>query len=386
MSRELSERLVDRVHAAALDPEGWPEALRGIARFVGADAVILGIHDVAAPIGADGSRFVTAVGLPPAALGEFRRRFVHPETNVLVRQLTAVAPAIPVPRGQLQDGQTYRSSEIYRTILKPAGYDPVVFGCAAIQDGLASPVSFLRRATRPDFDAPEIARIATVLPHLGRAMRTAIRLESTRARRDRAEVTLDRVHVPVATVTVERTLLFANAAMSAWLDGSRVLDTRHGRLHARDPRTDAALGRLLARIGATGAQPGPPAELGLPAGPHNPPATLTLTALPSGALRSDGRHLLVTIASDAAGPGPRTLAIPAAYGLTPRETALVHALVDTGGLAAAAQAVGMKVVTARNHLKRIFAKTDTRSQVELVRLVLTGGPRPRDAGAENAVA
>lgn len=386
MSRDLVERLVENLHTAALDSDVWPEALDTVARFVGADAVILGIHDITAPIGVAGSRFVAASGLAPRALDEFRRRFVHPETNVLVRKLSTVPEATPVPRHRLQDTATYRNSDIYKTILKPAGYDSVVFGCACVRDGMASPVSFLRRGTRRDFDTPAIARIAEVLPHLRRAMRTAIHLHQERMRRDQAEAALDAMTVPIAIVTPERSLLSANRSMQEWLQLQSPLATRHGRLHARDPRTDAALAKVLHRMRGAGVRLGAPAELAIPPGPQGPSATLTLTALPTDGWQTDRGEIVVTITSAPAARAALTTTIPAAYCLTPRETALVHALVEAGNLAEAAQRLGMKVVTARNHLKRIFSKTDTRSQVELVRLVLTGGARHAGADAAETIA
>jgi DNA-binding CsgD family transcriptional regulator len=58
------------------------------------------------------------------------------------------------------------------------------------------------------------------------------------------------------------------------------------------------------------------------------------------------------------------------YGCTPREAALAHTLAQGRTLAEAAGALGISVHTARTHLKRVFRKTGTRRQAELLRLVL----------------
>lgn len=57
------------------------------------------------------------------------------------------------------------------------------------------------------------------------------------------------------------------------------------------------------------------------------------------------------------------------FGLTPAEARLALALADGTGLAAAAHANGIRVSTARAHLKAIFGKTDTHRQAELVALL-----------------
>jgi DNA-binding CsgD family transcriptional regulator len=65
------------------------------------------------------------------------------------------------------------------------------------------------------------------------------------------------------------------------------------------------------------------------------------------------------------------------FGLT-RMEALVAAEIFRGeGLQAAADALGIGVTTARTHLQRIFGKTGTRKQAELVRIIARTYPLVR---------
>lgn len=57
------------------------------------------------------------------------------------------------------------------------------------------------------------------------------------------------------------------------------------------------------------------------------------------------------------------------YGLTAQERRLAVLLYEGAALPAAAKAIGIEVSTARSHLKNIFAKTGTRRQTELVRVL-----------------
>lgn len=61
-----------------------------------------------------------------------------------------------------------------------------------------------------------------------------------------------------------------------------------------------------------------------------------------------------------------------AYGLTPAEIRLAWLLVGDYSLAEAATQLGITVATARTVLKRVLAKTGTRRQASLVRLLLSG--------------
>ena len=62
------------------------------------------------------------------------------------------------------------------------------------------------------------------------------------------------------------------------------------------------------------------------------------------------------------------------YGLTPAEERLARLIVQGLRLHEAEAALGIRHSTARTHMKRIYAKTGTHRQVELVRLLITGHP------------
>ena len=66
----------------------------------------------------------------------------------------------------------------------------------------------------------------------------------------------------------------------------------------------------------------------------------------------------------------------ATYGCTAREATLAGALTDGCTLAEAATTLGISIHTARTHLKRVFRKTGTSRQTELLRLVLLAQDRP----------
>ena len=59
------------------------------------------------------------------------------------------------------------------------------------------------------------------------------------------------------------------------------------------------------------------------------------------------------------------------FGLRPSEARLALALSRGLSIADAAHALGLTLETARNYSKKIYAKTGTRGQSDLVRLILT---------------
>jgi DNA-binding CsgD family transcriptional regulator len=60
------------------------------------------------------------------------------------------------------------------------------------------------------------------------------------------------------------------------------------------------------------------------------------------------------------------------YGLTPMEAEVGSRLAQGMSLSEIRDALGVTIHTVRGHLKRLFAKTDTHRQAELVRVMLAG--------------
>jgi DNA-binding CsgD family transcriptional regulator len=83
--------------------------------------------------------------------------------------------------------------------------------------------------------------------------------------------------------------------------------------------------------------------------------------------------------------GPTPQSTMAYFGLTPAEAKVAREIVQGDGLARCARRLGIRVTTARSHLKHVFEKTETRRQADLVRLLLSCGSGHLAAGAPPGV-
>ena len=61
--------------------------------------------------------------------------------------------------------------------------------------------------------------------------------------------------------------------------------------------------------------------------------------------------------------------IAATFKLTPAEMRVLMMIVQVGGVSEVAPVLGVSEATMKTHLQRIFAKTDTGRQADLVKLV-----------------
>lgn len=149
------------------------------------------------------------------------------------------------------------------------------------------------------------------------------------------------------------------------------------RLRERTLRTDsmdetAALHALIAGCarGGTEDQGG---YVSVVRGADRAPLSLLVVPLRHEALLVPGAVPIaaIFIADPEAAAAPELAQLQDQYGLTRAEAALTLELLKGDGMQAAADRLGVLVATARTHLHRVLAKTSTRRQADLVRLVLS---------------
>ena len=238
------------------------------------------------------------------------------------------------------------------------------------------------RGDRP-FTDRHLRRAAILAPHLTRAVRMSDRLAETRQAEALTGEALECLSGAAFVVDAEARISASNRAASALLrQGDGLLYGPHG-LRAARPATTAELRRLIAAAAA----PDGLAELDRSAALllERPSGRRPFSSLIGPFRAGDGwdlwrgvRAAAIVLVSD-----PEVIATPSAerlrrlYGLTPAEAALAIAVTRGEGLGAVARGLGISLTTARTHLQRVFGKTGTNRQAELVRLLLTmsGGDR-----------
>jgi DNA-binding CsgD family transcriptional regulator len=172
----------------------------------------------------------------------------------------------------------------------------------------------------------------------------------------------------------DSTVLDLTSAARAMLDRALVLrlDGRR-RLACMDPRGTSSLRRRVAAVsdGAFRA-----ATVALPRADGLHPALASLSALPSPSAAGPaaaGSVVLAHIAEPAAHPSIGPDELRALFGLTPAEARVACSVLEVGGLTQAARRLEVSLNTVRMHLQRVFEKTGTRRQSQLVRLLLSYG-------------
>jgi len=185
-----------------------------------------------------------------------------------------------------------------------------------------------------------------------------------------ATAALDRLHLGVVLVDGEGRVVAKNRSAGEILEERDGIELRGAVLHVADPSASRRLRAFLASAD-TG-----PLRGGALAIPRKPPrAPLTLLIAPLGGRAGQGEAPLVKavfISSRDRGQDTGEEHLRRLYDLTPSEAGLASLLVQGMSLKEAAAELNVTENTARTHLKRIFDKTDTHRQGELVGLLLSG--------------
>jgi len=168
-------------------------------------------------------------------------------------------------------------------------------------------------------------------------------------------------------------IVHANVAGHVVLAAGDVLHSAAGRLAARDAAIDQSLRDVFAAAGSGDAAigiKGLAVPLTARDGTRHVARVLPLT---SGARRRAGTTYVVAAAvfvNEAVldPPSPPEI-IAKTYKLTPTELRILLAIVEVGGVREIAEAMGIAESTVKTHLGRLFQKTATTRQADLVKIV-----------------
>lgn len=266
-------------------------------------------------------------GQGDAPLRDATQWFTGADVQARAQELADLAALDPTPYHRLRPGRVYSAAEMIdpddprhdrfrRDYLVPLGMRHGRFVRVTEPRGGNAWLCLTRGAD--DFGAADSALLSALAPHLTIALRTLGEMERARFAASVAADALARAGI-----------------------GWRALD--------RDGQP----------IEAGGAVPPPGAPLLTVPVPDRP---LTASVMPATvALTREAR----------AGHVAQAEALARLFALLPSEARLALHLADGLNLVEAAQKLGLTIETVRNYSKRLFAKTGTRGQADLVRAVLT---------------
>lgn len=350
--------LIAAIEEAAIIPEKWPEVLERLAAVA---------HGSAAALVAYGPGGEVRSAITPAYKSAFADYHANGTGYENVRPKRAAASGYP---GFLTDLEVCTPEElahdpIYERFLRPHGFGWTSGTAVPVPSGDLIMLDVSRRIGLEPFERRDMVALDAYRPHLARAALLASRLGLERARA--AADTLAMIGLPAAVLATGGRLIAANAALEAL--APRVYFRAFGVFGLADADANRLLTQALAGLGQPAAAQ--PRSIPMPALDDQPALIAHLVPLRRAACDVFSSGIAIVVVTEVTAPAaPMTELLTGLFDLTPAEARLARAVASGQALAEIAVQGSTSVQTVRSHLKAVMAKTGTRRQVDLVRLLL----------------
>ena len=379
VSAEALLDLVGDIYSVALAPDTRANVLERISDAFGGAGIHTGIQRFP-----DGLPSLSFVRLDADRMAAFQRDHAAFDSDPMNAKLPALAWPDLVRRAEVVDDWEYDRSPIYNEMIRPQKLKE--FAVATLARGRAYVALFT--LTLPerhgDFDADQLALLRRLVPHLQRAKRLELRLGELAASNGALLQGLHRLAQGAILVDGEGRIVACNAAAEAILRVGDGLAIRGGKLRAAEHGHTQRLLALIATATATAARRGtiPGGAMALARPSLLRPLQLAVYPIvwSERANLPEDATALVFVADPEETAAPAEALLASLYGLTAAEAAVTARLAQGLDLAEVCERLRIGMPTARTHLARVLAKTGTRRQAELLRLILRGPAGLNGAG------
>jgi DNA-binding CsgD family transcriptional regulator/PAS domain-containing protein len=363
---EFSE-LVGHIYDGAFDQALWPSILQRLVHATGAAGGALLTSDFS-------RRELQAVhvGFDPAARLSYDQYYggLDPVAPVLERSVPGsivLSHCIVAPSEQ---GKT----EFYPDWAHPTGFGLTAFA-TLVRDERAVSTLCLCGPLRvgKQFDAVEIANLLRhVTPHLRRALQMSAATQAKEIERQGLRAALAQIRHAAVMLDTSRKVVFVNDAAEGIVGQADGLTIAQGHLCATHPVQNSALQRLITVAigrGRDGLRGGGTIAISRLLSPT--PLAVHVTPLRDTHPSAVGaKHVVVCIVDPAREAQLRPAHLQQLYGLTTAEAEVAVRVVRGHKLQSVADDLSVTLSTVRIHLQRVFEKTHTHRQAQLVRLLL----------------
>jgi len=364
-------RLVRRAYQASTDSARWPALLGWLSAFFG--GTVTGFQHYGPDPRSARPNFV---GIDPAHDAAYRSHYAALNPWIkrgypLYEPGRVIASDSYVPLSEL------RQTEFYNDFLRDVGVGHAFGACLFKRDGVLSHFTVTRSERRGPFQAHEIAEAHVLLPHIRQAVQIHDRLGNLRATEQALADVLERLTQGVFVIDARGRVLFANKAGRLIVRQRDGLSLVSDGLEARVPSERVKLRALISRavMASKGETLRATAAMSVSRPSMKQALSVLVTPLRLPVNHGDVPAATVFVSDPECAQDPDMRGAQAAYGLSPAEARVAAALAVGESVQRAADRLCLSRDTARWHLKRIYRKTRTTGQPDLVKLILSSSMR-----------
>ena len=363
--------VIARIQDAALDPARWAHAIAAIAERCNGHSGIIYEYDRV-------QGKATLLGAPGIDLSLIRVYEQHYYTlDPWIRHALGAQAGRVQRTHEIIPDREFRRSEFYQDQSRHAG---IFYSMGAVIERTVDRMAVVGVQCgyrSGPFTSEAADLVGHLMPHLRQAYLTQRTIRAVTQMCATLTETLHLVPSPVLIVDGEGKLEFANRAAEALLSAGDGLRHHRGVVTPASREQAKLFAETLAGLARGRDSVGPPShDIAIQRPNAGRPLLLRFAVLPRSE-GGDGPRIAIYI-DLAAGVAQGIERLQQALGLTKAETRLLSGLVAGESLNALAEQHRVSINTLRVQLNRLFHKTGTHRQAELVRFALTAGGPKRD--------
>lgn len=366
LSSEVLCSIIGDIYDCVLDPDGWAEVMIRITGAVDAAYTTIALASTAGNQG----RFAAQSPWDPEQMRVLQEDYDFDTIPGLKAAVVGDVDSPVATLSQMSEAEL-QQTPFFQNWAKPQGLRE---GCITKFVHTPDRIGLMgctTRATREAISAKEQRFLALLSPHLRRASLIGDLLDQARVTANLYRQALDHLAVPVVLTGAHGTILHANGAAERMFSAQGPILSRNGVLQVQNPAVARALLEAIASAASADFLLGS-RGIGLPVSAlGQPPAVAYVLPLSEGTARAAVQPACAAVfvsTTTSSSPLPEAV-LTTLFDLTPAEARVLLRI--GSGLSASKSAVSLGIGenTLKTHLNRIFAKTGTRRQADLVKLV-----------------
>jgi DNA-binding CsgD family transcriptional regulator/PAS domain-containing protein len=360
--------LIGDIYDASVDPTRWRAVLVKLRTFIGGSGAAIFSKDATTK---SLNVHYDCGGVDPYYHQLYVEKYEKIDPSTTAHVLSDVEQTISTI--DVMPFDQFYATRFYREWGEPQG---LVDFAAAVLDKTATGAALFgvfRRKEHGVVDEDTRWRMSQLVPHIRRAVTIGRVIELKTAQAATFADTFDGLSAAMFLVDDAGRVVHVNASGYAMLRDATVLRSAGNKLVATDPKAALALAEVFAVAGKGDAAVGIKGIAVPLSCIEGDCYTAHVLPLSSGARQSAGASYAAVAAvfvrkAEVMAPSlPEVIAKH--YRLTPTELRVLLAIVQVGGVPETAEALGIGEATVKTHLHRLFSKTGTTRQADLVKLV-----------------
>lgn len=362
---ELQEVIIQKIYAAALDPNEWDGLLTRITLAIGAVAGFYAGLEVRQGRGA----FWYAVGHDDRMARRYNEQYLGRDPTLAHILKT---PGKACACTDYLSAADVAASRFHSEFMIPNGLRYVLSGVVRMEGSMISLFGFQRPAGQAPFSRADTDFVQRLIPHFAMADQVAAKVSTISDARRLAMALLDRMDYGIVIVNQSGQIRMSNQRAELWLRSGSLVHARFGHLRLTAPKDHAALEQLIRAAGAGDNRDVRARAIDTVGDGDGMRARVLVLPIDN----EEQRHLdddqarvavIITDVNQQRAMAPELL--QQSYGLTLAETRVATGLASGKTQDELADSLFVSLATIKTHTQHIYQKVGVGRQVELVRLI-----------------